>query len=319
MGKEAFKKYCETRPDLPLFLQYDWISGIAREDQWDVALSHAGSEITGFLVYFIKRKYGFSRITLPPLTPFLGPWIEHPPDQKTTTRLGHEKKVMEDLIEGLPPYDDLTLNFHPGFTHWLPFYWHGFGQSTQYTYFLGPQDPEGVFSGLKDNIKRQIRKARKTIHCEESDDIGLLHRLKQKDYAYKGRKLPYSFEHFQRIDTLCRHKECRKLLFAVDDQGFYHAGVYLVWDSGTTYYLVGASDPEYRNSGAMSLLMWEAVRASMEAGRSFNFEGSMIESIERFFRSFGATPTPYHQVRRTPSFLLRGMQAFRHLFKSQRP
>ena len=48
----------------------------------------------------------------------------------------------------------------------------------------------------------------------------------------------------------------------------------------------------------MSLALWEAIQFSSQVSRRFDFEGSMIESIERFFRAFGAREVPYFYVSR---------------------
>jgi hypothetical protein len=46
----------------------------------------------------------------------------------------------------------------------------------------------------------------------------------------------------------------------------------------------------------MSLLLWEAIKHARTVTRTFDFEGSMIEPIERFFRAFGGTLTSYLHV-----------------------
>src|SRR5690606_13716638 len=89
-----------------------------------------------------------------------------------------------------------------------------------------------------------------------------------------------------------------------DGGGRQHAGVYIVWDSESAYYIMGGGDPELRNSGATSYCMWEAIRFSATVSRRFDFEGSMIEPVERFFRAFGAELTPYFQISRSKSLIL---------------
>lgn len=59
---------------------------------------------------------------------------------------------------------------------------------------------------------------------------------------------------------------------------------------------MGGSDPDLRNSGANSLCMWEAIKFASTATKAFDFEGSMIEPVERFFRAFGARQKPYFQI-----------------------
>jgi hypothetical protein len=88
------------------------------------------------------------------------------------------------------------------------------------------------------------------------------------------------------------------MLFAVDEADRLHAVAYGVWDEQGAYYLLGGGDPELRNSGATSLLLWELILRAREVTDVFDFEGSMIEPLERFFRSFGARQTPYLYVSR---------------------
>ncbi len=77
---------------------------------------------------------------------------------------------------------------------------------------------------------------------------------------------------------------------------------------------MSGSDPDLRSSGALSLLMHEAIQFAATVTQRFDFEGSMHEPIERFFRNFGATPKQYFQVRgysRRASVL----QGFRDMFR----
>jgi hypothetical protein len=67
-------------------------------------------------------------------------------------------------------------------------------------------------------------------------------------------------------------------------------------------------DTALRTSGAASLCFWAAIKhAACTTGR-FDFGGSMMKPVERFFRSFGATQIPYFCISKTPSLLLRMRQ-----------
>src|SRR5919106_2186938 len=68
-------------------------------------------------------------------------------------------------------------------------------------------------------------------------------------------------------------------------------------------YLMGGSDPRLRTSGAMSLLMWEAIKFAGQVARRFDFEGSMLQPVERFFRAFGARQVPYARLTRGATLL----------------
>jgi hypothetical protein len=88
------------------------------------------------------------------------------------------------------------------------------------------------------------------------------------------------------------------MLFARDDLDRVHAVSYAVWDRNAAFYLLGGGDPELRNSGASSLLMWELMMRARAEADVFDFEGSMLKPVERFFRAFGARQTPYLRVSR---------------------
>jgi predicted acetyltransferase len=88
------------------------------------------------------------------------------------------------------------------------------------------------------------------------------------------------------------------MLFACDGDDRVHAVAYLVWDSASAYYLLSGADPALRSSGAQSLLLWEAIRRARDVTSTFDFEGSMLAPVERFFRDFGGRQTPYLHVSR---------------------
>lgn len=311
-NKELHRSFCEKHPEVPIFLQYDWLNTLVPQEDWGVVIAGKEDQLKGFLVYYMKRKFGFRKITLPPLTPFLGPWIIYPEGQKLTQRIGHEKKVMDELIEQLPPYDELVLHFHPSISNWLPFYWKGFDEQTRYTYVLKDlNDLDSIFEGLKGNTRSKVRKAEKHFEVVASQDISPLHQLKIKEYAHKGLQLTYSEGYFQKMDELLASKGNRKILYAQDQEGTIHAGIYLVEDLEFCYDLISSTDPETKGKDAMTLLVWKGIEHASSQGLPFNFEGSMIEPIETFFRSFGAHQLPYHKIMKTPSFFLRGRDAIK--------
>ena len=61
---------------------------------------------------------------------------------------------------------------------------------------------------------------------------------------------------------------------------------------------MGGGDPHLRTSGAGSLLIWEAIQRASADSQVFDFEGSMLRPVERFFRAFGGRQTPYPHVSR---------------------
>lgn len=305
-GKSAYRQLCESEPGPPIFAQDWWLDSTVGNENWDVAVVELDGQVVASLPYVRKKKLYWDVCSQPPLTPALGPWIR-PLDAKPASRLARDKELMNALIDQLPAFHLYQQGWHYSQTNWLPFFWRGFEQTTRYTYRIPDlSDSDFLWAQLQGNIRREIKKASKRFSLQVRDDLDIdqFLELNAKTFARQGRELPYSSAYVERIDKACAARDARRILIAVDQEGEMHAGAYLVWDEDSAYYLMGGADPALRNSGAASLVMWEAILLSASVTRSFDFEGSMKEPIERFFRSFGAQQVPYSVVTRVNSPLL---------------
>ena len=305
-NKERYEELCRREQSIGLFAQGWWLDAACGTGEWDVAMVADGEMVRAALPYQIRRRGIFTILTQPPLTPWLGPWMADD-RRKSGTVVGRENQLMTALIGQLPRFDRFSQNWPYWRTNWLPFYWQGFKQTTRYTYVLNDLSSEdSVWAGMRSNARREIRKAERRYGLRTRDDVGLdaLLRLNDMTYARQGKRAPHG-EVLRRLDEACTSRNCGKALVAEDGRGRHHAGGYFVWDGSSAYYLVGGIDPGLRSSGAMSLVMWDAIRFARTVTRNFDFEGSMIESVEHFFRSFGGEQLAYSHVSKTPSRLLR--------------
>ncbi len=271
-------------------------------DSWGVCLVEKGRQIQASMPYVIKRKYGLTLLTQPPLTQNLGPWIR-PTNAKYSKKLSREKDLMVALIDQLPRYHYFSQNWHYSNTNWLPFHWKGFEQTTRYTYFIDDLDNiESIWAEAQDNIRREIRKAKNRFDLVVNSDLPIseFFELNKLTFSRQGLAIPYSEKFVKNLANQAKdRKQCRWFI-AQDKEGKNHAGVLLVWDSESAYYLMGGGDPELRNSGATSLCIWKAIEFASTVTKRFDFEGSMIEPVERFFRGFGAKQTPYFTLTHRP-------------------
>ncbi|QIZ69365.1 GNAT family N-acetyltransferase [Oxynema aestuarii AP17] len=280
-----------------IFQQPWWLDAVA-PNSWNAVEVKKNDRLIARLPYVVKQKYGLTMLTMPKLTQTLGTWLESS-NAKYAKQLSQQKDLMNSLISQLPSYDYFCQNFHYSITNWLPFYWQGFTQTTRYTYVIETlNDLDTVWAGFQENIRKEIRKAKKKVIVNTDLDIEEFLNINSLTFQRQGKKLPYSREFVRRLDTACTEHQSRKTFFAEDAQGHIHAAIYIVWDENSAYYLMGGADPKLRNSGATSLLMWEAIQFAATVTKKFDFEGSMIESVERFFRAFGARQLPYFQVTR---------------------
>ena len=305
-NKLIYQQFCEEKEEVPLFLKYAWFNALYDDKEWNLAIVHHGGEVQGFLPYVITKKKGFSLITPQFLSPYQGVYINYPEGQKYANRLGFEKEVMNSLIDQLPQVNAFKQNFLPQFTNGLPFQWKGFEQTIRYTYVINDlSDKEVIFSNFKDNIRREIRKADKSLLVEIGEDIELMFQMKQEVYAANKEGYPIPLKRLKDVFMYCQQNNCGELLIAKDSQGNIHSVLLYVWDATSAYYLHGVTALAYKTSGSMSLLLWEAIQRSATKTAAFNFEGSMVEAIERYFRAFGGIQTPYFHISKTDSKILK--------------
>lgn len=302
-----------------VFVSPWWLNATAGEGEWGICEVEENGKCVASMPWVRNQRLGLNILSQPPLTQTLGPWLaDPPPGTKYAKRLAREKDLMEALIDQLPDYQIFWQNFAPEITNWLSFYWRGFQQTTRYTYRLSDlSDSQVIWSSFQENTRREIRKAEKQgVTVERSINIDAFLDVNELTFLRQGMRLPYTRAYVKRLFAACKQNNAGAIFLARGKDGRVHAGNFLVWNQHCAYYLMGGGDPELRNSGATSLAMWHAIQFAATVSRVFDFEGSMIEPIERFFRGFGAVQTPYFAVSHIRSRRVAAAIALRSMAKS---
>jgi hypothetical protein len=275
---------------------------------WRVAEVRTGGELFARLPYVLgKNRFGRLAVEMPPLTPFLGPSMSSP-GEKYVTRLSRNHDLLQKLIDQIPSVDSFHQRLHPSLTNWLPFHWSGYQQTTRYTYRVRHSPSHGeteLWDQVDRSVRTDVRKAMNALTVVFEDDIDVFVQLHHQVFSRQGLRAPHSAELLRTVDSACSARQCRTIAVARDRDGRAHAAAFFVWDAGTVYYLLGGSDPELRSSGATTLLLWNGLLLAGRMARDFDFEGSMSQRLERLFRAFGAEQTPYFEINKQNSRLVR--------------
>lgn len=281
-----------------IFQEPWWLETVA-PGKWGAVEIRRGGEIAARLPYLLKRRMGLTIVSQPPLTPTLGPWLR-PSQAKYTNQLMEQKDLMDELIAGLPQFDLFAQNFSPEVTNWLPFYWHGYRSEAGCTYRIEDlSDLDKVWDDFRENVRRNIRKAEKAVSVKEDLPVKDFMNLLRMTFVRQGLKCHYRDDVVSRVFDECARRCCGRSYYAEDPSGRVHAAIFLLWDERCTYYLMSGGDPTLRDSGATSLLIWRGIRHAASVSRMFDFEGSMLEPVERFVRNFGARQVPYLTIRKS--------------------
>jgi len=298
--KALYQSYV-SKHSLPIFFESWYLDAVCQEGQWGASIAIRNEEVKGVWPYILKKKYGQQYITQPPLTSFLGPYIHRPQSMaKEATWISHQKVVLSDLFDLLPSHLLMISHWMTDQNNWLPLYWKQCKQTTRYTYQIDlNHDIELLWKAISDKQRNRIRNSEKSYQISKSEELSDLKPLIASTYERKQEALPYSYSTLAALDAVLINQQKRKLIL-VESNTEIVAGVYLIYDKKSAYLIItGRSDSEV--SGGVSLAIWEAIKFAKNRGlHVFDFEGSMMERIETFFRSFGGQLVPYHRVTHTP-------------------
>ncbi len=294
--KEEYNDYV-IEQGLPLFYQPWYLDAVCGPNNWDVVIAIRDKKVVGVWPYYKKKKNLLSTITQPILTSYLGPHIiDHNQTDKRSTQIGFEKKVLTELSNQLPQVSRVIVQGHPSWTNWQPLSWLGYEQTTRYTYRIDlTKSIDDLYRALSDKTRNQIKSIEKKVLIEEEEDINQIFELVAATYQRQAMSVPFSKQQLDKLHReLNNHSSYKAYTALYDDEKA--AVVYNSFDSETMYLLItGQSDKKI--SGSVSALIWKSIVVAKELGcKVFDFEGSMIEGVESFFRSFGGEQVAYHRI-----------------------
>lgn len=235
--------------------------------------------------------YDGNKIKMPGETQTLGIWFA------PNTKLSKQQKYIEELVRSLPKKSGIDLMLDPINNYFLPFKWLGFKISPRITYrFTDVTDIEAVRAKYDKTVRKNIKSASNKVEIIEDSSIDNLYDMLKKTFENQGRSCPHKKEFIKKIFDTCNEHDAAKIITAVDNNNNVHASSLFIYDENTCYYLIAGADPKFRSSGAQTLVLDAGIEFASKHSRAFDFEGSMIEGIENFFRRFGADRVLYYQV-----------------------
>ena len=208
--------------------------------------------------------------------------------------------ILTELEARLPPAQAFQQQFSPLMLNALPFHWAGYRLEVGYTYRIEDlASTDMIWDGLRDNIRREVRKARKRVEVVENLGVDrfydVLSQTTRGRTSRRRTRSPSSSGSRRRARATTPAPCCSPATTPTGST----PSAWIVWDRSAAYYLLAGAEPTLRTSGAGSLLVWEAIVRAAAVTDVFDFHGSMLQPVERFVRAFGSRQTPYLRVTRT--------------------
>jgi lipid II:glycine glycyltransferase (peptidoglycan interpeptide bridge formation enzyme) len=189
----------------------------------------------------------------------------------------------------------ISLNLSLGVHDCLPFLWSGYKVIPHYTYQISLEKDEsqllGEMSG--DRRKNLTKAAEEGVEVVDAKGTKEIRELVQRTFEKRGKKSPRGL-----IDAIFSNFGPGQSSYCIlsFQKGKPVSGVYVVYDKRTAYHLLGGySDRAHHGAGAAA--MFRAIVKARELGlRVFDFQGSTVPQIERYFRGFGGRLLPIFSI-----------------------
>jgi lipid II:glycine glycyltransferase (peptidoglycan interpeptide bridge formation enzyme) len=286
------KLRADTRVEISLFHEPWWLSAVT-EGRYEESVVKQGNDIVGRLPYVRTRRGPFLTLRMPPFTHVLGPAVDAGVG-KPQTRLMRRLSITRSLIDQLPPnsyfHQHLDPSLDDGFANadGLAFQERHFMVAPQYTFEVDcRQRLDDIWAAMHQKTRQPIRRAEEKYSIRILDDPQCFIDFYLKNANAWGHVNRIEFKFFSSLFSECRARECGVILGAFNHDATPVAMTYLVWGHGIMYYLLSTRSPYARDYGAVSLLLWSAMKQAHKIGFALDLDGVYSSGTARFLSSFG--------------------------------
>ena len=279
-----------------LFNRLDWLALLGDRMQ-ALGIFTDGGELVGGVSLYQERRRGLTILRRAPFTPTCGPFLAVK-SQNPVAVLEERRKALECLADCLDERSPAIcmLPLDQRVADALPFFWRGYKVIPQYTYLLDLALPlEQIRKNMSSERRKNIAKAGQdglTVRAET--DLRVVRELVLGTF----RRQEKSVDEPCLDAVLFRYAQPSNSFAFVTCRGLTPiAACFVVHDGQTAYYLLGGYRAAERHHGAGAAAMFAAISHARALGlKTFDFEGSVIPPIERYFRGFGGRLTHYFTV-----------------------
>lgn len=290
--------FCEkAEPAIGVFASKKWLS-IYGDALTLIGIYKDEHQLIGGFYFLNTKKYGFTFLKLPPYTPHCGLFFIS--DSKNNSSINNfSKEVMNEVCTFFTNQKSAltVLAFPSAIIDFQPFIWEKYKVIPNYTYRISL---EKTIEDIKSNFDS---KNRNVINKSNKEEVVVKENVLDKEELYQ-----FFVDSLNTTDANIYSTELKNVFtkFSDDTNSFSVSAyknnellgnVFCVFDEKNCYYLLGGVNKKSGVQGVNNLLVQKSIEKAKELGcKTFDFEGSMLKGVEKFFRSFGPELVPYFTV-----------------------
>jgi lipid II:glycine glycyltransferase (peptidoglycan interpeptide bridge formation enzyme) len=257
------------------------------------------NELIGVFNVYKATKLGLPYYIVPPYSPSNAFFIINPASN-SANRISFEKEIHEAVARWFNAENGFlkVTAFPPGVNDTQAYSWNHFKVTPHFTYVLSLNErEENLFANLTSEKRKSIRKAEKDgLTVTRSEKMDIVEKMVMDTFNRSGQKAHRAIIH----NILFKFaNNSNSFAFIAADRDRELACTFCIHDDKSAYYLFGGYDGSNPHHGAGVTCMWQSILLAKQKGLSaFDFEGSMVPGIEKYFREFGGKLVPYYTVQR---------------------
>jgi hypothetical protein len=283
----------------PTLFHQEWWLDAATGGSFQVAEVTANGKTVGRIPFFIRKRFGFRELRMPPLTYFLGPAIdagEGSPNNRFLKCLD----VTRELLNKLPQTSSQYVKCHAGITDVIAFQEACFRTHVQFTHELEPDPVDTLWQQMRNKTRNVIRRAEEQLTVAECTDVPRFLRMYDENLSEKGLHNDIESSSCRRLLSAALERNQGRIVAAFDNSSEMVAANFCAWDETSSFYIMSTRSQDSGN-GVTSLLIWEAIKHAAAKRLIFDFAGLGSRGSIHFYTGFGATVKPrYVAVRARP-------------------
>ncbi len=311
MIQQSKEVYCNSSKDevgIPIFHQPEWLDIACEHENWEVITWHLDNQIVGALPYRTGKKFVWNISLMPPLTPYLGLWIN--PKFSQQIKQSKINGKIEQILDKLSDNELTSFRNIPAFAGNLSWIWKNWELDTRFTYLIYPNDFVSMES-LDGKLRNDVKKAQSNLTVSTSSSIDELFQVVEQSFKRNQQKLPFSLEKLQKFHSLIQEKKWGEILVAKDKSGNVVAANYFLWDKHMKYNWLSGYTKSEVSRGAVQLLLFEGLRSAQSKNKIFDFEGGVIPGIGAMFKSFPVKEVPVLTARKFKNKWIKALWSLR--------
>lgn len=255
-------------------------------------------QMIGGFYYLKTKKLGFDFIKLPPYTPHCGLFFQSESKNRSSAN-GFSKEVMQEVCLYFSSLKSaLTILAFPAeIIDMQAFIWNKYKVVPNYTYRIDlSQSLEDIRGNFDPKNRNAINKALKeevttTLNAHSKQEVLTFFKTQ---LSATGANI---YENILQKILLEFSDDANSFCFSATKNKELLGMVFCIYDKHACYYLLGSVNKQAGIQGVNNLLVQKSIeQAKALHCRIFDFEGSMLKGVEKFFRSFGPELFPYFTV-----------------------